>query len=61
MKKGTVDKVAIWLLIIGGLNLGLMTLLDINVIGYLGATGVWIANVLIGLSALYVAYKKLAK
>lgn len=61
MKKNNVDLVTKVLLIIGGLNLGLIGIAGLDLIAKLGVSGVKIANILIGLSAVYIAYKEYAK
>lgn len=50
------EKIALWLTIIGGLNWGLVGLLDFNLVSSIfGELGIWarIIYILIGLSALY--------
>ena len=61
MAKDTLGDVAWWLLIIGGLNLGLVTAFGLDVVGLiLGAAPVLVTifNDLVGLSALYKIFKK---
>ena len=64
MKKNTLDLVAKILLIVGGINWGLVGLLDFDLVAWLaGLTAPIVGTilyVLVGLSALYVAYKEYA-
>ena len=52
-KESTLGKVVSWLLVIGGLNLGLVAAVNVDVIGMLGVMVARIVSVLVGLSALY--------
>jgi uncharacterized membrane protein YuzA (DUF378 family) len=57
MKLPTVDTMALFLLIIGGLNAGIDAVADYNVIGQLvdaGSAANTVVYALVGLSALYV-------
>lgn len=63
MRADTIDKVAYVLVLIGGLNWGLVGLFDTDLVGELFGYGNGIAEivyVLIGLAAAYLTYKLLA-
>lgn len=55
-KMNTVDWIATVLVVIGGLNWGLVGLLNLDVVAYLGATVAKVVYVLVGLSALWMIY-----
>lgn len=53
--------IAGWLLVLGGINLGLDALLNLNLLGTVLGTGTiaQVVNVVIGASAVYMAYNML--
>ena len=53
MEKSALDWIALILVIIGGLNWGLVGLFGLDVVQYLGATLARIVYVLVGLGALW--------
>ena len=55
-KESGLDKAACWLLIIGGLNVGVNAAFSKDIIGMLGGTVAMVVNVLVGLAALYELY-----
>ena len=55
-EKGIFEWIVFVLLIIAGLNLGLLAIGAGDILSYLGATVVTILNILFGLSALYLIY-----
>jgi uncharacterized membrane protein YuzA (DUF378 family) len=55
-EKGIFEWIVFVLLIIAGLNLGLLAIGAGDILSYLGATIVTILNILFGLSALYLIY-----
>jgi len=55
-KRSVLDWIVFVLLIIAGLNLGLIAIGAGDILAYLGATVVTILNILFGLSALYLIY-----
>ncbi len=65
MYNKTVEKIAIILLIIGGLNWGLIGLnMEWNVVGMIFGSMGWLLNlvyILVGLSAIYVAAMEMKK
>ena len=56
MDTKVINMIAIVLLIIGGLNWGLVGLLNLNVVGYLPAILAKIVYILVGIAALYEIY-----
>ena len=52
-KSNPISMIAWILLIIGGLNWGLVGIVDLNVVEYLGGTVAKVVYILVGLSALY--------
>ena len=56
MKKDGLTNVAGLLLVVGGLNWGLVGLMDYNVVDMLGAGVAKVVYILVGLSALYMAW-----
>lgn len=60
MKADTLDTVAYWLVLIGGLNWGLIGLFDYNLVAELFGADSGISKliyILVGLSAAYLVYK----
>ncbi|MEK7124621.1 MAG: DUF378 domain-containing protein [Patescibacteria group bacterium] len=58
-KLTTIDIVALVVLVIGGLNWGLMGLADINLVDWIFGTGSMLSRlvyIIVGLSAVYVAW-----
>ncbi len=54
-KLNTIDIVALILIIVGGINWGLIGLADMNVVAFLGEALARIVYILVGLAAIYVA------
>ncbi len=54
--KSALDAIAAILVVIGGLNWGLIGSFDLNVIALLGETVAMIVYILVGLSALWMIY-----
>ena len=61
MDMAKVNQVVNILLIIGGLNWGLVGLFDLNVVEYLGATLAMIVYIIVGLAALVKIYNMVKK
>lgn len=61
MAKSTLDWIALILVIIGGLNWGLVGLFDYNAVALLGATIAKVVYILVGVAALYVIYYAMKK
>jgi len=55
-KKSVLDWIALVLVIVGGLNWGLVGLFGLDVVSYLGALLARIVYVLVGVAALYMIY-----
>ncbi len=59
MKKNFLDWITLVLVIIGGLNWGLVGLFSFDLVDYIFGSVVWLANliyILVGISALYMIY-----
>lgn len=61
MAKSALDWIALVLVIIGGLNWGLVGLFGFNVVDQLGATIAKIIYILVGVAALYIIYYAMKK
>ena len=60
-KQSGLGWIALILVIVGGLNWGLVGLLDLNVVEYLGATLAMIVYIIVGLAALVKIYGMVKK
>ncbi len=61
MAKSIVDTIAMILVIVGGLNWGLVGVADLNVVAELGATVAQIVYILVGIAALWAIYMMVKK
>tara|TARA_Y100000034_G_C6691387_1_gene304449 strand:- start:219 stop:416 length:198 start_codon:yes stop_codon:yes gene_type:complete len=60
VERNTIDWIALVLLLIGGLNWGLVGAAQFNLVGLIFGSIAWLLNlvyILVGLSAIYIAYK----
>jgi len=61
MAKSIIDTIAMILVIVGGLNWGLVGVADLNVVAELGATVAQIVYILVGIAALWAIYMMVKK
>ena len=61
MAKSIIDTIAMILVIVGGLNWGLVGVADLNVVAELGVTVAQIVYILVGIAALWAIYMMVKK